>query len=142
MLSYEQWDLIADSYIPLLLLFILGWNAKRWQQGREKHDVVNHLKAVGLSVVLIYLLVAIDNRLMLWAMVDADYSTHTALALVFVSYLSLSAPRWRLPAVLSLLAYLALMLFQRYHTVTDILLTAMVVIPLLVVVQKRLFRLA
>lgn len=142
MLSYEQWDLIADSYIPLLLLFILGWNAKRWQQGRETHDVVNHLNAVGLSVVLIYLLMAIDNRLMLWAMVDADYSTHTALALVFVSYLSLSAPRWRLPAVLSLLAYLALMLFQRYHTVTDILLTAMVVIPLLVVVQKRLFRLA
>src|SRR5690606_6806076 len=77
---------------------------------------------VGLLLVS-YGLMFLDNALGIWPAVGLDYSTHTAVALTLVlSLCGLARPFWKLLAS-SFVLYALLMLYQKYHTVPDILST-------------------
>ncbi len=129
-LSYEQWDLIADAYIPLLLfcvLFELGLFGRRYGALQGAKLFASALANVGL----IYTVMAIDNTWALWPQLALDYSTHTALALALGMHLSLVG---RTVAVLfwgSMGLYCLLMRYQAYHTWGDMVSTAVVVLPLM-----------
>lgn len=118
MLSYENLDRIADAYNPLLgLMWLLlsGWAFARrgWRAG---------LASMGLglaTLIVAYGLMAIDNKLKLWSAMGLDYSTHTAVAFAVVATIVTIERRLRIALPLSLLAYCALMLYQRYHSVAD-----------------------
>lgn len=121
--SYATLDAIADAYTPLLalaclVLLLRPLHALQWQALGLRMTSL----AAGASIA--YGLMFMDNRLAIWPALGLDYSTHTAVALVLAMFLSRHWPKARWPGWLSLCAYGLLMLYQRYHTVADIVSTA------------------
>ena len=122
-LTYEQWDAIADSYIPILFLISLLLIAKEWWTTKS----YSVLKSVLVLVVLVfasYLFNFIDRVLILWPRVGWDYSTHTGVSLSLVIYLSYIKPKFAPITLSTFLLYGLLMLYQQYHSVADIVSTA------------------
>ena len=125
--SYETLDTIADSYTPLLAivslaliltpLFKTQWRLAGWR-----------LLTVVLVLSIAYGLMFIDGLFNLWPSFGLDYSTHTAVALVLVSFLATNKPRLSTLWFGSFVAYVLLMLYQGYHTVSDIVVTGVAVI--------------
>jgi hypothetical protein len=138
LLDYDTLDAIADTYIPSLA--VLSVAACVPEAG------INRLPGFAVRLATLTMLVAVSIGLMLadqkfgwWPAFGLDYSTHTALALSLVLWLATRWPRGGLVWWTSLGLYCALMLYQRYHTLSDIMTTAMVVAPLtwLIVRQSR-----
>ncbi|MCX9157410.1 hypothetical protein OPU71_14880 [Niveibacterium sp. 24ML] len=127
-LNYETLDTLADAYTPLLALLWLALIlhpllARQWRTAVLR-------SALGISCLAVcYGLMFADRVLALWPAIGLDYSTHSAVAIAFVAILCTLLPRQRLAWIASLLAYFLLMLYQRYHTVADILSTAIAVTP-------------
>jgi hypothetical protein len=69
----------------------------------------------------------LDLRLSLWPRLGLDYSTHTAVALVLVLFLSMNAAGQSMPWLGSLAGYAWLMTYQGYHSLVDIATTALAV---------------
>lgn len=140
MLNYETLDVIADAYTPalaVLSLIYLGQELVRrqWSALRQRA----RLLASGLAIA--YGLMFIDASLALWPSLGLDYSTHTAVAFVFVGFLSAVRSRLWLLWGASLISYFLLMLYQQYHTLTDIVTTllamAAVYLPIVVAFRRR-----
>ncbi len=132
MTTYEMLDAVADTYTPLLFLGYLAFAVIYWRRG----DRLAALK--GLAGVLVaYILMFIDNALHLWPKIGLDYSTHSAVALALIAFLVHKRP-WDNPVALglwlSLVLYYALEVYQRYHSVMDIVTTTLVVGPLIILV--------
>ncbi len=125
MLSFETIDMLADAYNPVLFLGYLIFSVIYWRSG----DRAAVLKGLA-GLILAYVLMGIDNRARIWESVGLDYSTHTAVALALVIF-HVHKRYWRSAAALaiatSLLVYFAVMVYQRYHTVMDIVTTAAIV---------------
>ena len=129
MLTYSQLDRIADSYIPALFLisiYVLAVGVFKLGLKRKCIEIAS----VIYSIVIVYSVMLLDNVFQIWPTFDLDYSTHTALSLVFVVYLSSKNKTLLIGSVLSFLLYVLLMLYQKYHSVADILSTAIILIPL------------
>lgn len=133
MLTYEQLDFIADSYIPILALASLAFGIKQYKEALRRN-----LLCLPSSVGIAYGFMYIDALLQLWPSVGLDYSTHTAVALLFVVNLSFVSQRVLQTAVGSLIAYCGLMVYQRYHTVLDIISTIAVLLPLFYLIYARI----
>lgn len=135
-MTYEQLDFIADSYIPLLMcVSMMSIALDGWKQGAKV--MLTQSAAIILSIAIIYTVMFADLKWSIWASFTMDYSTHTALALCFVSFLACRNRRWRVFATGSMLAYCALMLHQNYHTVADMITTTLVVLPIILLVQLK-----
>lgn len=126
MLSYETLDTIADAYTPIILitsLLLIIWNgAKRsWKiSARQFFELM-------AGLVIVYGLMFLDNEFKFWQSFSWDYSTHSAIALALVMFISITQHKLALYSVVSLLTYYVLMLYQQYHTIQDILSTVVVV---------------
>lgn len=125
MTTYEILDAIADSYTPLLFFGYLALAIIYWTKGDRLAS------AKGLAgIIIAYALMFADNALQLWKSVGLDYSTHSAVALVLILFL-VHKRRWNsaltIGLVSSLVLYYALEVYQRYHTIMDIVTTAAVV---------------
>ncbi|MFT5171170.1 MAG: hypothetical protein ACI9BD_000942 [Candidatus Marinamargulisbacteria bacterium] len=130
-LSYEFCDSIADAYIP----FLAGLSVVTFYIQTRKAGLTRAIRSYGnltISIVIAYALMALDQALKIWPRFGLDYSTHTALGLAFVMYLTLGVDKrsLQLGAVLSFLLYVGLILFQQYHSPLDIITTAIVTAPL------------
>lgn len=141
MLTYEQWDTIADVYIPLLLLLSLCHLAY-FISKKEIRKAATIFTATVLSVFYIYAWMFLDQALLIWPSFSVagqvlDYSTHTALAWVFVCQLIMINKTSLYASVVSMVLYLALMLYQQYHSIADMVTTTAVVLPILYVLQKQ-----
>jgi len=135
MLTYEQWDTIADVYIPSLALIyfmLIGYTIYQRQYGLALTYFVMTL----LCSVVVYSLMFIDNAMHIWPRFNLDYSTHTALALVFVQsiwqVISNVKIFTKIFLILSFVSYLLLMKWMAYHSVRDMLTTILVLIPFFV----------
>lgn len=135
MLSHGTLNAIIQAYNPTLGALALGMigaalAARQWRVGgvRALHLVIGLLIAYGLMF--------IDNRLRIWPYFDLDYSTHTAVTVILVTYLGIHArkamPLW----IVSTFAYFLLMVYQKFHTIADIVTTAIVVmLPLILILR-------
>ncbi len=123
--SYETLDAIADLYTPLLALAALAV-LLRAPGGLQWQVLGARMARLAAGALVAYGLMFLDNWLQLWPALGMDYSTHTAVALVLAMFIAAHAPNVRLWCGVSLLAYAALMLVQRYHTAADIVTTALV----------------
>ncbi|WP_420473933.1 hypothetical protein [Noviherbaspirillum sp. ST9] len=139
--SYATLDAIADTYTPLLalaclVLLLRPLRALQWR--------VLGIRAASLAAgaFVAYGLMFMDNRLEIWPIAQLDYSTHTAVALVLAIFLTRYWPASRLICWVSLGAYGLLMLYQRYHSLADILSTAAVVAVLYLRAELFIHRLA
>ena len=148
-MSYEQLDIIADAYIPLLLMLSIGLISATYLTNRKNpqdniaslkrfHLQHNPILALLCSTIWVYGWMLIDKAFKLWPTLHLDYSTHTAAALMLAVFLSrigllpgVKALKVTVFAILaiSVIAYGGLMWFQQYHTVTDMLSTALVILP-------------
>jgi hypothetical protein len=127
MLSYQQLDAIADANNPLLGVVCalrLAWLLSRKQWAYSARMVV----FFGCALIVAYGWEKIDLRLMLWPRIGLDYSTHTAVAVAVTYVIFLFWREARIVWLVWLLAYAVLMLWQRYHSVGDIVTTAVVVV--------------
>ena len=135
MLTYEQWDTIADAYIPSLALIYFMLIAYTIYQ-RQYGLALTYFAMTLLCSVVVYSLMFIDNAMHIWPRFNLDYSTHTALALVFVQSI------WQIISnvkiftkiflILSFVSYLLLMKWMAYHSVRDMLTTILVLTPFFV----------
>ena len=131
MLDYQTLDTIADSFIPLLFIWALLLLAKSLVQ-RDYSGAIQHCVCLAYGLVLAYSMMFIDKYLSLWPSFGLDYSTHTAVAIVLLMTLwlrlNVSSAIW----LGSYILYALLMLYQEYHSVADIITTALVVCVLMV----------
>lgn len=139
-MTYETLDKIADSYIPVLLIIFLFGLAYRVYL--DWPNFTSTWRSFGFAVAMVlvsYGFMFADKAMNIWSGVGLDYSTHTAVSLAIVFPLcTLFSQAWKL-LVLSFLAYASLMLYQGYHSVTDILTTAAVVSAFAFFIYRLLF---
>ncbi len=138
-MSYHTLDTIADTYVPLLFLCLLISVAA---QLRQPKLAVKAFCSILLLAGIAYGLMFADNLLNLWAPRGLDYSTHTATSAACVWYLfwlhkgrRLLGGFFHYRAVylfwpISLVAYLALMRYQQYHSWPDMLSTLIAILPI------------
>ncbi len=139
-MSYEALDTIADAYTPLLLivfLMTLGVNLYRlWPNYREP---VLHFGFLLMLLTVSYGFMFIDKALGLWPAFGSDYSTHTAVALSLVFALCVLTPRQAKWIAGSMFAYAALMVYQQYHSVLDIVSTTSLISLFALVFLRAMF---
>jgi len=116
----------TNLMIPLLAVLLLA-------AGRREPRTVLFRLAIALTWA--YLLHFTDRSLRLWAGRGLDYSTHTAVAIAVGFTLARLGAAWAVASFAVLLAYAALMVHVGYHSVEDILTTAMVNLPVAMVAQ-------
>ena len=127
--TYQQLDVIADSYIPaLFVISVFVFARDIFKLGFKRNFV--QLSSIILSIIIVYAVMAIDNNFKIWPAFDLDYSTHTAFSLVFVVYLSSRSKALLALSTLSFLFYVLLMIYQKYHTIADIVSTSVFLIPI------------
>jgi len=126
--TYEQWDTVADAVNPLMAIVTLGLplvTHSRYSGGR----LAFYLAGV-VSMAAMYGLGWLDARWYVWESVGMDYSTHSG----FVAVLVVSMWLWKRTAGVAAaaigVAYAVLMLYQRYHTIEDIVSTVAVIAAL------------
>ena len=140
-MSYETLDAIADSYTPgLLLLLIAGFIVTLYKSWPNYSSVFSHVYFFMGTLLFSYGLIFIVNAFLLWPSLGLDYSTHTAVALSLVFALCTCFPsRWKFFA-LSMFAYAVLMVYQQYHSVSDIVSTSAAISLFSFVSFKVLFK--
>jgi hypothetical protein len=133
---YETLDTIADSVNPALacLALIFPWLDR--EAIRKKGSKWSFWARTLLSLAVVYALMFTDNRLHFWPSLGLDYSTHTAFAVAVVTSIGAMNYRWLFFLVPVLVAYAGLMMYQGYHSLMDILTTALVIAPLAWVIHR------
>ena len=133
--NYQTLDNIADSYIPILMLVSLFLIAKNivetWPNYKEPVKIASYLVA---TLLVAYSLMYVDRVLELWPSLSLDYSTHTAVSLALIFVLNRLISSLWLIWLISFFIYVLLMLYQKYHSAADIILTTFVVSILLYLV--------
>lgn len=126
MLDYETLDTIADSYVPILAALSLVTLAISFITDQPRLFAIQAANFCS-GLLVAYGLMFLESYSGLWASFGLDYSTHLAVSLVFVIFLSIAVNKYALVLGASLIAYTLLMLYQGYHSVADIVTTALVV---------------
>lgn len=140
-MSFEQWAFIADLYTPMIVVMCI---ISMVLLGREQglRSGLFALSGILLSTAFIYAVMFLDNSVGIWPAFNLDYSTHTAIALVFIGYFLVYSPKLRGVMVLSMVGYAALMMHQKYHTLTDIITTTICVMPVILLCQYKFSEMA
>ena len=122
MTTYEKIDWVADLVTPTLgvLALILPWLPMYSRSVAAWRRVACALLSVAVAYAGMYL----DKFTGAWSAMSLDYSTHSAVCVALLVPLATLSRRWTVAAVLIGVGYAAIMLYQRYHTIADILSTA------------------
>ena len=125
-LSYQTLDTIADAYNPALLVASLVLVSYRvYQSPQHLREALRQFGFIFLVLIWVYGSMWLDNTFHFWPKFGLDYSTHTAFALSLSTLLLQVKGVYRWVNVGLFCAYLALMRYQNYHTVADMLTTAL-----------------
>ncbi len=120
-------DLIADAVNPVLALLALVFPWLDREAIRRCGSRWSFWTRTLLSLAVVYAIMFADERFRLWSGLGLDYSTHTAFAVVIITSMSAMNRRWLFVLVPVLVAYAALMIYLGYHSLLDILTTALVI---------------
>ena len=126
--------ILADAYIPILLILALFYVVQSWMAGNRLH-----LAQFVYALVIVYVLMFVDWYFHWWAALGLDYSTHSAaaFALIVVIGMGKSLP-YKMILTASLVAYAGLMDLLNYHNWGDMLTTVLVLgISLLPVLRSH-----
>lgn len=124
--------IIADLYNPVLLIISLFVCVQMWKQGHRLYW--SHL---AVAAFVVYIVMFLDKWLGIWAHLHLDYSTHTAAALGMIMFIS-AKQSMQVKATLgiSLIIYVAIMNFLNYHSLADMVTTAIFIGVLINFVDK------
>jgi hypothetical protein len=126
-MDYQTLDNIADSYIPMLAIiaFFASIFVPSGFHSRIKITIYR-LGCVCTLLSVAYGFMFLDNTYAIWPNLGLDYSTHTAVSSVLVLFLILLIPLLSVLWITSLVVYYILMIYQQYHTISDIISTDIV----------------
>ncbi|VAW65612.1 hypothetical protein MNBD_GAMMA09-1251 [hydrothermal vent metagenome] len=127
MTHFEKLDLIADSYIPLILAYSV-YTITQTFKASKKSGFIKSIQLLSL-IALVYITQAVDNYFYIWKSFSYDYSTHTAFSLAIVLFFIHENIKITLILVGTFFCYLLLMIYQKYHTPEDIITTAIILTP-------------
>ena len=116
--GYECWDQIADGINPALALIAIG--ALAFSGGAKEYGRALWAMVLVIGLMFVYLMQWVDRAVSIWAQWGGDYSTHTAFAVAVVGALSALGRRWAIVFGSVFVLYVLLMLYQRYHSIADI----------------------
>jgi hypothetical protein len=138
-LTHEEWKPIADAVNPTLAVVtsITPWLV-RPPPIRLRRDF--YLQT-AIALAFMYLLRALEHSTYaLGPRLGVEhYSSHTGFAVVMLTMLAVWRWWFVLPGIAILCGYSELMIYQHYHTLTDIVATTTVICPATILVS--LFRL-
>lgn len=136
-MTYDQIDFVADLYIPFLIVLVLYLLLKKWPLVK-KADQPKLFLFIFLQLVWVYGIRYIDILFTLWPRYGLDYSTHTALSLTLV-FVVVSMRKKLLGGMICLQClYSWVMVYQKYHTYGDIISTAFIISPFVLLNIKYL----
>jgi hypothetical protein len=135
MLNYQTLDAIADAVNPAMGVLALAFPWVRPPLRAQRALLMDLLTLLAVGIP--YAVRAVDASFEVWGRLGLDYSTHTAVYVAIASALWQHGRVGRLLGVIVGVAYAALMLWQRYHSVLDIVTTALVTMSLLWVYWKK-----
>ncbi|MEC6881692.1 hypothetical protein [Photobacterium piscicola] len=135
-MTFEQWAFITDLYTPMIVIICVISMVKLEREQGMRSGLFS-LSGVLLSMAFIYAVMFVDNTLEIWPAFNLDYSTHTAIALVFIGYFIVYTPKLRGVMVFSIVGYALLMIHQKYHTLSDIISTTIIVMPVILLCQYK-----
>ncbi|MEC6899709.1 hypothetical protein [Photobacterium piscicola] len=135
-MTFEQWAFITDLYTPMIVIICVISMVKLEREQGMRSGLFS-LSGVLLSTAFIYAVMFVDNTLEIWPAFNLDYSTHTAIALVFIGYFIVYTPKLRGVMVFSIVGYALLMIHQKYHTLSDIISTTIIVMPVILLCQYK-----
>lgn len=140
MTTYEVIDAICDAVNPVLFLSALGMVGYFLLKKKYKYSA-----SIGVGIVfglfVTYGMLFVDTKMQIWESMGMDYSTHTAFAFAMCSVLGVFLNRPVVIAVI-LCGYIAAMLYQKYHTVSDISTTLLVLAVLVLPFHIQLKRIS
>jgi len=137
MTLYEKLDVIADSYNPILLLISLVMIMLSFKSKGKNYAFYEAVLLITLML-LVYGFQFIDKQLNIWSSLGLDYSTHTAFSVAIVFFVLFKDIK--IYIIISFICYIALMLFQKYHTISDILTTVLAISPLMYICANYIHR--
>lgn len=87
-MSYENLDIIADAYIPLLALITLIFLFTPLKDPNGSFAIIGY-KSLRLFtlIVCVYFFMFLDGDFSIFTYFGLDYSTHTALLLALISFI-------------------------------------------------------
>jgi hypothetical protein len=139
-MDYEILDTICDSYIPLLAIaFFVGLVGRAVKASGERRFLIRVFVFFAGMILVSYGIMFLDNAMHIWPAFGLDYSTHTAVSLTFVLSICVLARQFWKVAVGSFVVYVLLMLYQQYHTLSDIASTMVPIASVALVFAKFLF---
>ena len=121
--TYDVLDRVADSVNPTLALLALSLPWLRAYRSRSPSPWLR-VSATLLCVGVAYAGHAFDTLTGTWPAYSLDYSGHTAVCVALLASLGHLGRPWMLASIAIGSAYAALMMYQGYHTLADILTTA------------------
>jgi len=129
-MTYAQIDLVADSYIPILLCMIFLYLSLDLKSKNFLYFFALLVRSIA-CVCVVYVMMFIDIQFSIFHRYDLDYSTHTALSSALLTCLVNSVESFWMKIVyfLSLNFYFFIMIFQKYHSLADIFFTLLLVLP-------------
>lgn len=125
MTTYEIIDALCDSINPILFFTSIGFLIKQLMKKKYKKAGLCFGFLLA-SLALVYGVLFIDAKFGLWSSFGSDYSTHTAFALAVCMTLSLCTNATKI-LIGVLVVYIALMLYQQYHSLLDIITTVVAI---------------
>jgi hypothetical protein len=132
---HEKLDFVADCYNPVLIVILVTLIGIT-MVNKKRRLAARMLLSLILGLCVVYGLLLIDNTFQLWRKLGLDYSTHTAFSTCMIVLILNFASKAKAVSIASLMAYFLLMVYQKYHSVLDILTTAGGILPLLVISLK------
>ncbi|MFC1337537.1 MAG: hypothetical protein G8D89_18330 [gamma proteobacterium symbiont of Clathrolucina costata] len=140
MTPYEIIDAICDAINPILFFTTVALLIRALLRKEYKKAMIGGGFLIS-GLLLVYGIMFLDNRMVVWESVGGDYSTHTAFAVAVLLSINLAIGKGK--ALLSILAiYILLMLYQQYHSLFDIVTTVIVVGLPLYFLQRMLSKIA
>jgi len=124
---YETLDTVADAVNLALALLALVFPWLDREAIRKRGSRWSFWMRTLLSLAVVYVLMFADERFRLWPALGLDYSTHTGFAVAIITSLGAMIRRWLFLLVPVVVAYAALMIYLGYHSLLDILTTALVI---------------
>ena len=126
---------MADSYNPLIGIIAL-FLAIAPISKKKYFASLNKIGILFFSIASVYVLMYFDSVTGMWAHMGLDYSTHGALAISITIYLACHHFKSKLLYATTAL-YFALMLYQEYHTLLDLITTSIVLAPVVYFINRR-----
>jgi len=132
-------DILADAINPALILAVIvaPLIVRRRDNISPSRESLpwNFWARAAFSIALVYGFAQLDRQLHIWPNFGLDYSTHSAIALAAAISLAFYNRRWLVYLIPLLLFYGALMWALKFHTVADMLTTAILIVPLVFAVH-------